>query len=225
MFADRGRPENGGPQNTFRFLKACARHLRSRTNSVAKSLLPKRVYYWILLRFAHCTRYANLPDRRYMEDTLLPAFVLLDQPHILDVGTRWFCAHYKSYFAANGSEYWTMDIDPNVAHKYGSPGRHVTGSVINVDQHFEPAYFDVILLNGIFGYGVNEEHEQSKTLESLRRVIRPNGILLIGWDDDRTDDLVSMVEAQGFRHGNRLGLPSRKQFKDNPHVYDLFTAG
>jgi hypothetical protein len=185
-------------------------------NPLAKSLVPRRLYYWLWSR--------NKPDRRYMEDILLPAFARLHPSHVLSVGTQPYCSHYGKYFSANGCEYWTMDIEPNLA-QYGSPGRHITASVIDVDQHFKPDYFDLILMNGIFGWGVNDQNDQIKTLTNLRKIIRPASVLLIGWNDNlMKEDVVAMAAATGFKHSSPAGLPNRKQFPGGTHIYDLFTA-
>jgi len=185
-------------------------------NPMAKAVIPQRVYFWMWLR--------NKPDRQYMESALLPGFASLNPSHVLNVGTQPYCSHYGKYFAKNGCEYWTLEIDPELA-KFGSPGRHIIASVVDVDRHFKPGYLDVVLLNGIFGWGVNNLEDQQKTLTNVRKIMRPGGILLIGWNDDMLkDEIVQMTEAHGFKHGNPMGLPSRKKFPGGTHTYDLFTA-
>jgi len=139
-------------------------------NPIAKALVPKRLYFWLWSR--------NKPDRRYMEEVLLPAFARMKPEHVLSVGTRNYCAHYGKYFAKTECEYWTMDIEPELA-EFGSPGRHVTGSVIDADQLFKPTYFDIVSLNGIFGWGVNEKSDQIKTLVNLRKIMRPAEFCLL----------------------------------------------
>jgi len=106
----------------------------------------------------------------------------------------------------------------------------LTASVLDVDRYFEPTYFDVISLNGVFGWGVDQDADQNKALVSLRRIMRSGGVLLVGWDDHLTrSSIVSMAKANGFQYSNSLGLPNRVQFDvygdGNMHVYDLFTAG
>ena len=185
-------------------------------NPIAKSLVPQRLYYWLWSR--------NKPDRRYMEEILLPGFARLNPSHVLSVGTQPYLHHYGRYFPSNRCEFWTIDIEPELA-QFGSPGHHITASVIDVDQHFKPAYFDAILLNGIFGWGVNQPDDQTKTLINLRKIIRPGGVLLIGWNDDLMKDVVvAMAAAHGFKYANPMGLPNRKQFPGGTHIYDLFTA-
>ena len=185
-------------------------------NPLAKSLIPNRLYFWLWSR--------NKPDRRYMEATLLPGFGRLNPKYVLSVGTQPYCAHYGKYFDRNNCEFWTLDIEPELA-QFGSPGRHITASVIDVDQHFKPGYFDVISLNGIFGWGVNDPNDQIKTLANLRKIIRPGGVLLIGWNDDLMNgDVVAMAASTGFKYCNPMGQPNRKQFPGGTHIYDLFTA-
>jgi hypothetical protein len=182
---------------------------------LAEATIPDRWYIWMWS--------LRKPDRRYMEKTLLPAFARSAPKRVLNVGTQIYCRHYETIFAKAGSEFWTMDIAPEAA-EFGAPGRHVVGSVVQADQYFKPNYFDLILLNGVFGFGVNEKNDRTQTLAALRKLIRPGGVLLVGWNNDKTeDDVVALARATGFHYGNPLGLPPRMAF-ENRHVYDLFTA-
>lgn len=190
---------------------------------LVKSLLPQRMYQGIQLHLLGYTEVGRSPDRQYMENSLLPAFARLPSPRVLDVGTRFFTPRYAKFFRS-GSEYWTLDIDPAVA-QFGSPGRHVTGSVVTAAEFFKPAYFDVVLLNGVFGWGVDDSVDQRMTLKQLRQIMRSGAVLLIGWNHDlTTEDVIAMARAEGFSYSNMLGLSNRKKFSENTHVYDLFTA-
>jgi SAM-dependent methyltransferase len=212
----RQKCKSGTPQFwRGRFMRIVQPTLR-KVSPLAQSLIPDGLYYWMWSRY--------FPDRRYMERILLPALARLKPAHVLNVGVRVYCAHYRRYFAKTSAEYWTMDIDPDVA-RFGQRDRHVIGSVIDADKHFSPGYFDVVSLNGIFGWGVNDLADQIKTLANVRKIMRRGGVLLIGWNDDITKEVVSMAEANGFKHRNSLGLPDRKRFEGRSHVYDLFTAG
>lgn len=171
------------------------------------------------------------PDRRYMEDKLLPTFVRTRPRRVLSVGVQTYCAHYSRYFAGTPAEYWTIDLDPRVA-KLGSRGRHIVANITDIHRFFGQDYFDIILLNGVFGWGIDGADDQDRALASLRRVVRGGGILLVGWDTHLVrDDLDAMGEARGWKHANSLGLPSRSSFPNrnapagSRHIYDLFTAG
>ena len=164
-------------------------------------------------------------DRRYMERVLLPAFASISPERVLSVGTRFYCAHYGEHFCNGKSEYWTMDVDPRAGRDYGSPGRHIIGSVLDAAQHFKSIEFDLILLNGVLGWGVDLPRDQREALASLRKVSRLGSILLIGWDVGHiATEVLSIAEANGFKHGGVLGLPHRTDFRGSKHVYDLFHA-
>lgn len=166
------------------------------------------------------------PDRRYLERTLLPALADLRPQRVLFVGTQFYTCHYGAWFTSRGSEYWTMDIDPRQA-AYGAGGRHVVGSVVEADRHFPPAYFDQVLLNGVFGWGVDTDEDRIRTLAALRRIMKDDGLLIIGWNSDRGADPAGFeLVRRAFRHGGceRLPLTRRQAFRGSTHVYDVLVA-
>jgi SAM-dependent methyltransferase len=172
------------------------------------------------------------PDRRYLEQAILPAMVGLAPSQVLFVGTQGYTSHYGKWFEPHGAriagrvgcQYWTMDIQPSAA-RFGSPDRHVTGNVTDVDQHFAPGFFDVVLLNGIFGFGLDDPRMQARTLQNIRKVLRPGGILLLGWSRGfSSDPLESPGIPQGLAHADVAGLGARKEFPDSIQVYDFFQA-
>jgi hypothetical protein len=179
----------------------------------------------------------QLPDRRYMEEVILPAVARLKPRRLLDVGVESYTQHYGRWFPPE-SEYWTLDLNPGVA-QFGPPGRHIVGNVLDLASSFEPGSLDVVLLNGPFGFGINRLDEQERTIEAVRAVLRPGGRLLVGWDraDDGTpivmDELQESearikdpLELEGirahFEHEPPPGLPARIAFDDCAHIYDWF---
>jgi SAM-dependent methyltransferase len=163
----------------------------------------------------------NNPDRRWLIGAILPALRDARPARVLFVGCRPYTRPYEDFFT--GAEYWTMDIEPEVA-RWGSR-RHRTGDVRFVDGLFDGGYFDCVLLNGVFGWGVDRDEDIDRTLDALRTVLRPGGLLLVGWNQGRcADPLTRPVARLLFRHEAALGLPARKSFDDSTHVFDLLTA-
>lgn len=177
-----------------------------------------------------------LPDRRYMEEVLLPAMVALQPSRLLDVGVEHYSSHYRDWFPAD-CEYSTLDFNPGVA-QFGSPGKHIVGNALDLARYFVPNSLDIIVLNGAFGFGIDGPEEQERAIDAARTVLRPNGWLLIGWDSaiDGTplaaperskktalkDPLDLAAIAAGFVHTGPDGLPARTRFADSSHVYDWF---
>ena len=177
-----------------------------------------------------------LPDRQYMESSLLPAIRALGPTLIVDVGVEHYSSHYSQFFAGE-CEYRTIDRNPGVA-QYGSPDGHIIGDVRNLERYFGPHSVDVLLMNGVFGYGVDLQQDQEQVIEAASVVLRSGGWLLVGWDrapDGRPlavsrrseyaplqDPLKLAVVESAFVHVGPLDMPARAELADCSHVYDWF---
>jgi SAM-dependent methyltransferase len=120
------------------------------------------------------------PDRVFLEDVIVPGFLAMDDIHrVLDIGVAWYTRSYPRLF--KGVEYWTIDVDPT---KQRIAGRnHHTLSATNLTDEFQPATFDLIVCNGVFGWGLNEPAGVEKALDQCADVLRPGGWLVVGWND------------------------------------------
>lgn len=170
-------------------------------------------------------RHASLPDRRYMEQTILPAFAARRPRRLLFVGIENYTAHYPRWFTAAGTEVWSIDIEPRVA-GYGAASRHIIGDVLDLGQHFPPTHFDAVFLNGLFGFGLDTVEDATRAVEACHRVMHPNSPLLLGWDADRFDDPLGRIAALTtmFRPTDWPDLPARIAFAASQHVYDVLLA-
>jgi SAM-dependent methyltransferase len=122
----------------------------------------------------------NTPDRYVLEGSIIPYFVNRNEFYkILFVGCDWFTKPYNNYF--KDKEYWTIEIDEN-RKKYGSK-RHIVDSLLNLNNHFTNDYFDVIVYNGVFGWGINSREDTETSFQQCFQCLRPGGILVFGWND------------------------------------------
>ena len=95
-------------------------------------------------------------NRDILETVILPQFASCrDVRRVLFVGCAEYTRDYENYFA--GHDYYTIDVDPATA-AYGAcrPNHHFVDSVEHVGRYFQPPFFDVILLNGVFGAGLDD---------------------------------------------------------------------
>jgi SAM-dependent methyltransferase len=144
---------------------------------------------------------ARLPyeDRRLLERIILPYFQDPDDfARALFVGCGFYTWHYKRVFA--GREYWTIDSNPD-ARAYGSD-LHVVASVTHADRHFAPGYFDLIVCNGVFGWGLNDRADVEAALGHFFTLLRRGGVLVFGWDDVpgyRPFDVRGSLQATGLK--------------------------
>lgn len=165
------------------------------------------------------------PERIFLEQEILPALASMEPRRTLFVGCRRYTAHYGRHFAGKRSEYWTMDIDPEAA-IWGAPQRHVVDDVRFADRRFPAACFDLVLLNGVFGFGVDDEESMNLVLEAVHGIMRRNGILMVGWNRDLIGDPAGLGGmAARFAPAARGPLPHRRSFADEVgHVYDFYRS-
>jgi hypothetical protein len=119
-------------------------------------------------------------DRVILEDVILPYFSKESTVQkVIFVGCSAYTQRYKEFFRAK--EYWT--IDPKlVKRKYGSE-RHIVDTITNVGRYVAKQYFDVIIMNGVIGFGLNRGGDIEQAFDACYEVLASEGILLVGWND------------------------------------------
>jgi SAM-dependent methyltransferase len=161
---------------------------------------------------------ARQSDRRYLREVILPSVASAGKSRVLFVGVRGYTKSYGSILERVGVEFWTCDIDP-AASSYGAPNRHVTDDARRLDSAFPPLSFDMVMLNGLFGWGVDLPDDMDRVLEAAAAVLCPGGLLMIGWNGDRSPDPDTLPAIALFRPTAFSGLPHRQAFADVTHRY------
>lgn len=164
---------------------------------------------------------ARSTDRKLLNETLLPA-LSRGAGRALWVGCRAYTARYPAIIEACGAECWTTDIDP-VAARHGRPGRHVTGDAKQIDALFAGMEFGTVFLNGVFGFGIDDVAGQDECIEAISRILKPGGLLLVGWNHDAVQDPERLPAMQkSFVRAAVPGCETRVRYDDVTHVYDVF---
>jgi hypothetical protein len=178
---------------------------------MTSSILQKVVGYY---------RIRRSPDRIFLKKILLSE-IGKRSTRVLFVGCRRYTASYPMILNGHGAECWTIDIDPAAA-RWGAKGRHAVMDVREIADHFSSEFFDTVILNGVFGYGVDTESLQNTTLVAIDAVLKRGGLLVLGWNTDRSPDPVGLDELKRRFHSFVLGkLGSRRTFLGSTHVYDF----
>jgi SAM-dependent methyltransferase len=165
---------------------------------------------------------ARSPDRAVMVENLLPVFSTYSE--VLWVGCRRYTKFYYRALEQQGAKCWTIDIDPDAA-RWGRTGRHVVGNLLDLEQHFTTGKFQAVLCNGVFGWGIDQISDQRAALVAMRNVMKPGGVLVLGWNTNRIADPVAAgLTRQLFEHRGLPDLPCRVVVPGSTHVYDIFHA-
>ena len=119
-------------------------------------------------------------DRLILEEVILPFFAKdIRCQKVLFVGCAAYTQWYEEIF--QDQEYWTID-PKRVKQKYGSK-RHLIDSIAHIRRYFTNDYFDVIVINGVIGFGLNCISGIEQAVDACYEALARQGILLIGWND------------------------------------------
>lgn len=148
---------------------------------LARKLLPSDFRLYLRTRRIDGHFRLRTPDRIFLEDRVLPW--LRDEARVksvLDIGCDWYTRSYPELLKAE--RYETIDLDPEKA-RHASGGRHHVGSLLELDRHCERGAFDLVICNGVFGWGVNGREKIAAAAGQIAGVMRPGGWLVLGWND------------------------------------------
>lgn len=145
-------------------------------------------------------RFQYKPDRRVLEEVIFPALLADERVRrVLFVGCAWYTRDYAERF--HDREFWTIDVDERVARYAGE--RHVIASVTTIGDHFQPESLDVVICNGVIGFGLDTEQDCDRAFDAAYKCLRPGGLLIIGWDDTEgfrpPVSLENLASLRGFQ--------------------------
>ncbi len=182
-----------------------------------------RYLAWRIVRKHVACRRAKYADRRVLEQIIIPFVLSRFAPRtVLEIGREPYEAFYNEFFA--GRELWTIDRDTAKA-PFGAHN-HIIDDATSLRNHFPERYFDFVLMNGVFGWGLNERGAIESAFEAVHAVLAPAGIFVLGWND--TPDLVPVPldQVQALKQFTPYFFPPLKgaRFKCSTceHTYDFY---
>jgi len=97
----------------------------------------------------------------------------------LFIGTDKRSWHYRSRFAA---KFFTIDKDPRKA-IYGDVINHRIDSATELARQYTPNQFDVIIANGLIGFGVDHIDQCEDLFAGLETIMKGSGVLVVGYSN------------------------------------------
>lgn len=145
-------------------------------------------------------------DRRVLEQIIFEHY--RNDSHIrtvLFVGCASYTVHYqRRYFPAH--DYWTIDSDPNRA-KFGAK-QHVVARLEKLDQYFPSNFFDLIICNGVYGWGLNSAADCNVAMLQCYSCLADSGHMLFGWNDMPERDLAPLSEVRSLSQFSEYSFPA-----------------
>jgi len=164
-------------------------------------------------------------DRRVLEQIVIPFILSRFEPHrVLEVGREPYEAFYNEFFV--GRELWTLDRDAT-RRPFGALN-HVVADVTNLRDHFAEEYFDFVLMNGVFGWGLNERGAIERAFAAVHAVLALGGLFVLGWNN--TPDLVPvpLEQVRALQQFTPYFFPplrgSSFQCSTGAHIYSFFVT-
>lgn len=141
-------------------------------------------------------RYKHTEDRRVLEKEIFPYFVSRTQfSKILFVGCAWYTQGYKTLF--QDKDYLTLESDPAES-RYGAK-KHINDRLENISRHFQTGELDLIVCNGVFGWGLDDRISVEQAFDGCYRSLRLGGIFVLGWNDTVERCPFSLAECQSLK--------------------------
>ena len=167
----------------------------------------------------------NTTDRIVMERDILPEYARDPSiKRILFVGCGRYTVHYQQQFFPD-KDFWTIEPDPDAA-DFGAQ-QHIVAPLEELDRHFPPAHFDLIICNGVYGWGLDRHEQLEAGFAQCHTRLRADGHLFFGWDDipQRAPvDLDTVSSRALFRKYTFPPLGTWRFVTDTPyrHTFDFY---
>ena len=162
-------------------------------------------------------------DRHILEDVIFEHFRADPAvKRILFVGVDSYTQHYPDYFTR--FDYWTLDANPDLA-RFGAR-QHVTAPLETLADHFPQRHFDLILCNGVYGWGLDKLAQCEAAFAQCHDCLTPSGHLVVGWNDIPERRPIPLHELESLKRFERAAfspLGSWRYETDTPyrHIFDF----
>jgi len=134
-------------------------------------------------------------DRRVLEKVIFPHYsTLANVRTVLLVGCESPTQRYERCFPRHN--YWTIDADPG-RRRFGGK-QHVVGRLEQLREYFPAEFFDLIICNGVYGWGLNRAEDCEAALSECHTCLADGGHLVFGWNDIPRWDPAPLASIRAF---------------------------
>lgn len=137
--------------------------------------VPRNRMLWLLFQLG----FYRPEDRCLLQDVIVQYYRgRPDSDRILFVGVARYVRHYPKLFPMQS--FTTIDPSRRRA-RYGA-AHHVVDLVQNLGRHFAHGHFDVIIMNGVIGYGINTLSAVEEAVVVCHKHLRLGGHFILSTD-------------------------------------------
>jgi hypothetical protein len=164
-------------------------------------------------------------DRRVLERVIFRYYAARPEVRsVLFVGCQWYTRHYERAFFSR-HDYWTIE-PAEEARKYGAR-QHVIAPLERLDAFFPERYFDLIICNGVFGYGLDSPEQCEAAFDHCYTRLAEGGHFVLGWDDVPARTPLSLASIESLKRFRRVPFPplgTERYLTDTSyrHIYEFY---
>jgi len=162
-------------------------------------------------------------DREVLERIIFPFMLAHFNPKkILDVGRSSYQKFYNEFFL--GRELITIDKNPQKKN-LGSEN-HIIGDITNIREFIEKETVDLVILNGVIGWGLNKKEDIEKAIFSIFEIMKKNSLMIIGWNDITDLKPVKIENIEALKNFEKYYFPPLETYNfksyNGSHTYSFF---
>ncbi len=164
-------------------------------------------------------------DRSVLEQVIFRYYASLPEvKRVLFVGCQWYTSHYGRRFFPQ-HDYWTIEPDEKWR-KHGGR-QHIVAPLEDLDTHFPPDYFDLILCNGVYGFGLDGLEQCERAFAHCHSRLRDNGHLVLGWNNVPARTPLPLDSIESLKRFRKFTFPAFGSWRyrtQTPyaHTYDFY---
>ena len=76
-----------------------------------------------------------------------------------------------------------VTLEPDESNRAFGATEHIVATLEQLGSHIPDASVDLIICNGVFGWGLDEKANCEAAFAAAHRALKPGGQLLVGWND------------------------------------------
>lgn len=165
------------------------------------------------------------PDRKVLE-SILRYYAGGDvAQRVLFVGVKAYNAPLRELF--RGRVFATIDPTPGVAEFGGNP--HFVDVLENLANHVPAESFDLVVMNGVIGFGLNDPCNVERALVQVHRALAPRGELVLGINE-RIPTHVDLTPVEAMRLFEPKPFPPlgttrheiQTPFREQTHTFEFW---
>ena len=117
-----------------------------------------------------------------------------ESAHCLFIGTDKRSWHYRLRFSA---KFFTIDKDPSKA-IYGDAHNHRIDSATELTRQYMRDQFDVIVANGVSGFGVDRIDQCEDLFAGLETIMKSSGVLVLSYSNNPSHIDFKMEDVKNY---------------------------